>query len=254
MDRETVRLIVAVAGVFVLVCIYVWGRYKQALLDFLHRRDEMEDLGVGRSGKSAPASREDDELFESLSYGGRKDGRKEPRVSVAPAEEDLEDEAVAGSGSASSERAGADSGGVKAGALGAPFLIQISVVAGRDKFFPGEELRDALLDLDLIHGDMGIFHRYDRQFRQSLFSVASLVEPGTFPLDDMESFECPGVVLFFQTARVSDPLSVYDDLVSTCHELALRLGGTEWDENRKPLTHEKIAHMRALLENAVDQP
>lgn len=250
MDRDTVRLILAVAGVFVIVCIYVWGRHKQKLLDFLERRDEMEALGVGRSKKPAPAStEEDDALFDSLSYGGR----KEPKVSDPLFAEDLDEEELTSFEEPPAPAENKGSASAKTAPLGAPFLIQISVVAGRDKFFPGEELRDALLDLDLIHGDMGIFHRYDRQFRQTLFSVASLVEPGTFPMDDMESFECPGVVLFFQTAKVADPLSVYDDLVSTCHELALRLGGTEWDENRKPLTHEKIAHMRTLLEEAVDQ-
>lgn len=89
--------------------------------------------------------------------------------------------------------------------------------------FQGEELRDALEDLNLEHGEMGIFHRYDPRLREPLFSVASLVEPGTFPIDDMASFHCPGVVLFFQPATVANPLAVYDDLVRTCHRLADRL-------------------------------
>ena len=250
MDRDTVRLILAAAGIFVILGIYVWGRYKQRLLDFLDRREEMEDLGLGQPKNAGTASRtEDDELFDSLSYGGR----KEPKVSDSlftdyPDEEDLTTfEAPAPQPEIKAPPK------EKAASLGAPFLIQISIVSGRDKVFSGEELRDALLDLDLIHGDMGIFHRYDRQFRQTLFSVASLVEPGTFPMDDMESFQCPGIVLFFQPAKVSDPLSVYDDLVSTAHDLALRLGGTEWDEKRQPLTPEKTAHMRELLQDAVER-
>jgi cell division protein ZipA len=134
--------------------------------------------------------------------------------------------------------------------LGAPFLIQISVVASGDGYFDGLELRDALDDLRLIYGDMGIYHRYDRDYRVPLFSVASLVEPGTFPIKDMENFHCPGMVLFFQPPQVDDPLAVFDDLVTTCHELALRLDGVEWDEKRQLLTQEKIAQMRSRLKEA----
>ena len=133
--------------------------------------------------------------------------------------------------------------------MGAPFLIQISVVA-KGGFFNGLQLRDSLDDLRLIYGDMGIYHRYDREYRVPLFSVASLVEPGTFPIKDMENFECPGVVLFFQPPQVDEPLEVFDDLVATCHELALNLGGVEWDEKRQPLTREKINQMRGRLREA----
>ena len=35
MDSETLRLLLAVAGVFVIASVYVWGRYKKKLLDFI---------------------------------------------------------------------------------------------------------------------------------------------------------------------------------------------------------------------------
>jgi hypothetical protein len=74
---------------------------------------------------------------------------------------------------------------------GAPFLIQVSVVAGPGRTFSGQELKQALLDADLLYGDMGIFHRYDHDLTRSLFSVASLVEPGTFPIDDIGALSLP---------------------------------------------------------------
>lgn len=253
MDRDTVRLLLLATGAVVIVGMYVWSRYRQKLIDFLHRRKEFEELGLHDTGAEAEsAQQDDDDLFESLSYRGHKDSgthRREPSISGGglAGDESGEDSLFA----AEPEPEAAPAGGAK----GAPFLIQISVVASKGHPFRGDDLRDALLDLDLIHGDMDIFHRYDRQFKQTLFSVATLVEPGTFPMEDMEHFECPGIVLFFQTARVSDPLVVYDDLVNTAHELAARLDGIEWDENRQPLSAAKIAHMRELLRNAAeDQP
>jgi cell division protein ZipA len=135
-------------------------------------------------------------------------------------------------------------------AVGAPFLIQASVVARRGETFSGEELRDALLDLGLVHGEMDIFHRYDRNFREPLFSVASLVKPGTFPMDQMEAFDCPGVVFFFQPTTVPDPLAVFDDLFETSRDLAEKLDGIEWDEHRQPLTEANVRSLREHVEAA----
>jgi cell division protein ZipA len=249
MDRDTARLLLLGLGAVVMLGMIIWSRYKQKLLDFLHRRKEFEDLGLHDTGEQeAPPEQDDDDLFDSLSYRGRKDGgttRKEPSFSGGGLGKD---------GAEEDSLFAAEPEPAPAATLGAPPFIQISVVASRGNPFKGEELRDALLDLDLIHGDMDIFHRYDRQFKQTLFSVATLVEPGTFPMDDMENFECPGIILFFQTARVSDPLSVYDDLIHTAHELAIRLNGIEWDESRQPLSAAKIAETRTLLKNTGKDP
>ena len=128
--------------------------------------------------------------------------------------------------------------------MGAPFLIQLSVVASEDGYFDGEALRDALVELDLIYGDMGIYHRYDREYREPLFSVASLVEPGTFPIEDMESFECPGVVLFFQPTQVATRSRFSTIWCQPARELAVKFDGVEWDERREPSPRRKSRCMR----------
>ncbi len=239
MDRDTVRLILLVIGVIVIASIYIWGKHKQKILDFLQRRGEFDELDFDPSI--------DEELPD---YNGETESvrvlnRNERRFT---GEFDLAEEAEDTIEKPHEPQKKAD----RTTALGAPFVIQLSVVAGDEFVFAGDELKNALTDLDLVHGEMGIFHRYDREFRKPLFSVASLVKPGTFPIDDMASFECPGVVLFFQPATVDDPLRVFDDLVNTCHELAMRLDGIEWDETRRPLTEAKIAQMRSCLKEAYE--
>jgi len=255
MDRDTVRLILIVAGLLLLAIIYLWGRFRQPLLNWLSRKpnpDVSTDFGGPPPGQGV------------LDEDGFIDGvrvippgaRKEPQLSgldLAPARE--EDDF--GLGTLAEPHEGAEMAPESVAPHpvdeegGAPFLIQISVVAGPGRTFGGTELKQALLDADLLYGDMGIFHRYDHDLTRSLFSVASLVEPGTFPIDDMEHFGCPGIVLFFQTARVSNPLGIYDDLVNTSRELAHGLHGIQWDENRQPLSASKIAHMRNLLKQPV---
>jgi cell division protein ZipA len=248
MDRETVRMLLLVLGVLAVASVYVWGRYKSRVLDFLNRRGEFDELDYDEdeTTREAVEGGPEDDALHGLSFSAR-----EPEPAILPLDGDDDDEleAVAPAKPPAASQHMPDPARNSA-PLGAPFLIQLSVVAADDGFFNGEDLRDALVELDLIYGDMGIYHRYDREYREPLFSVASLVEPGTFPIEDMESFECPGVVLFFQPPQVSDPLAVFDDLVNTARELAEKLGGVEWDERREALTDDKIDLMRQRLEAA----
>lgn len=250
MDRDTVRLLLVLIGLLVLGGIYLWGRFKQPALNHLARLRKS-----GPQEYQEPDESEYEELPEYFEEEVRvitpeTNTRKEPQLSAFDLKDsaDLEDltstEAPVSIEPVIQETR---NGPATGGSGGAPFLIQVSVVAGPGRFFHGPDLKQALLEADLLFGDMDIFHRYDRSLSQTLFSVASLVEPGTFPVDDMDDFECPGIVLFFQTARVANPLEIYDDLVNTSRELAHRLKGIQWDESRQPLSESKIAHMRNLL-------
>ncbi|MDF9391286.1 MULTISPECIES: cell division protein ZipA C-terminal FtsZ-binding domain-containing protein [Methylococcus] len=240
MDRDTVRIIILVAGVLVIAGIYVWGRYKRTILDMLERSSE---FGVFEKEEGAGESRWSSTEAEVDFVGAA-------RESAAAA-----DETAAGVKANELPREADEEPPTGASrALGAPFLIQLSVVKGGGGRFSGERLRDALIDLDLVYGEMGIFHRYDSAYREPLFSVASLVEPGTFPVNDMENFRTPGVVFFFQPAKVPDPLEVFDDLVDTCRGLASALDGRVLDEHRAELTESRVIEMREILADACEQP
>lgn len=221
-------------------------------MDFINRRGDYDELDYGDG--DPPAEEEHESVFEGLSFSAREseavilpqrsihtdDGRNPSASQAQPLPDERHE---------SAKRDTAEESPRSHATLSAPFLIQLSVVAA-DDYFNGGDLRDALVDLGLIHGDMGIYHRYDRDYREILFSVASLMEPGTFPIENMEAFECPGIVLFFQPPQVEDPLTVFDDLVQTCHVLAQRLDGEEWDERHEILTLEKIEQMRERIEAA----
>ncbi len=245
MDRDTVRLLLLALGVIVLSAIYLWGRYGQRLIRLLKQNLRHS------YHRPEPQDQQNLDELEPFDYSSSPHIRREPDLKgfdySLSEQDELSDEADLVLDNSPTETLFETH---QEGPEAPPFLIQISVVAGPGRFFDGLELKQSLLDSDLLFGEMGIFHRFDREYKQSLFSVASLVEPGTFPIEEMEDFECPGIVLFFQTARVSNPLQVYDDLVETSRELASRLHGVQWDESRQPLTAGKISHMRNLLKHA----
>jgi cell division protein ZipA len=247
MDSQTLRLLLAAIGALIIAGVYVWGRYKNKMLDFINQRGEYDELEAEAEQGPPPEFEEVSKPAKAGYYSGASTSQGiAPPTSYKQADGGDFDLAVEKPKPPAPETTRREP---RTEPLGAPFLIQISVVT-KTGCFNGLQLRDALDDLRLIYGDMGIYHRYDRDYRVPLFSVASLLEPGTFPIKDMENFQCPGVVLFFQPPQVDDPQAVFDDLVSTCHELALRLGGVEWDEKRQALTLEKIAQMRGRLREA----
>lgn len=229
MDRETVRLVLLIIGVIVIAGIYLQGRFGALLKRYRRSSDGLGELpadwSAGTAGSGSESAYADDSSAWTTGHEGDAGQARKAATNRDP-------------------RLSPDN------AVSAPFLIQASVVARRGETFSGEELRDALLDLGLVHGEMDIFHRYDRNFREPLFSVASLVKPGTFPMDSMESFDCPGVVFFFQPTKVSDPLAVFDDLFETSRDLAEKLDGIEWDEHRQPLTEESVRALRERVEEA----
>lgn len=242
------RTVLLITGLLVIAGVYVWGVYREKIMDFLLRRGDFDEVEFD-------ADQDDGiDIYNENEYGeDRVPERREPHFSDAAQTDRWGTVTGQRTESSVTSRASRNVANQqepqqdKTHPLGAPFLIQVSIVSKNEKAFSGSALKAALHELGLVHGEMGIYHRMDHALKEPLFSVASLVEPGTFPADTMERFESPGIVLFYQPARVPDPLGVFDNLLDTCHELSAQLDGIEWDESRQPLTLRKIADMRHRL-------
>lgn len=127
-----------------------------------------------------------------------------------------------------------------------PAIIQFSIVANADQGFNGVDLFEAFESAGLHYGSLKIFERLDAQ-RLVNFGVACMVEPGTFPDKNLESFYCPGVVFFMQHGELEDARIVFDDYVDTIAYLADALNGVAWDHQRQPLTEETVEAIRRSL-------
>ncbi|HKE94138.1 MAG TPA: cell division protein ZipA C-terminal FtsZ-binding domain-containing protein [Povalibacter sp.] len=109
--------------------------------------------------------------------------------------------------------------------------------------YPGEQLRYALEAESLQHGKYDVFHRLDEQ-GASVFSVASMVEPGTFELDRMTAHSYPGVTLFAQLPGPVPGVHALHELVACGKRLQESLGGTLQDDRGVPLTVHRIDRLR----------
>ncbi|MGZ5027296.1 MAG: cell division protein ZipA C-terminal FtsZ-binding domain-containing protein, partial [Methylobacter sp.] len=79
------------------------------------------------------------------------------------------------------------------------------------------------------------------------FGVACIVEPGTFPEKDLDTFYCPGIVFFMQPEALDDPQAVFDDYIETINLLAAKLDGVILDHRRQPLTEATVQAIRQSL-------
>jgi len=131
-------------------------------------------------------------------------------------------------------------------------VLIINIMAPSGQAFRGDALLDALLQGGLRFGDMNIFHRYRKPGGGGaiLFSLANMVKPGTFDLDQMDDFTTPGVSLFMTLpleASESTNTQVFDLMLETAQNLAEQLGGELKDENRSVMTRQTMEHCRQRI-------
>lgn len=124
-------------------------------------------------------------------------------------------------------------------------VIAVRLMAREHGGFSGEKLLLALREEGLRHGRFGIFHFHaDGDRDLELFSIASLVEPGSFDLARMRESFFPGVSLFLILPSPADALSVFDQMLSTARALADRLDGDLLDEHGSRLSVQRERYLR----------
>ena len=109
----------------------------------------------------------------------------------------------------------------------------------------GADLLRAMEKFQLRHGEMGIFHRLQAGDQQPLFSIANMVEPGSFVIDKMANLETPGITILLQLSRTANPLHALDEMWATAQNLSRELNADILDKNHQPLSAQKQQNMRA---------
>ena len=114
----------------------------------------------------------------------------------------------------------------------------------REGEIEGADLIRAMQKFNLTHGDMNIYHRLTEGSKQPLFSVANMVEPGTFDIEKLSTMTTPGLTLFLRLPRTFDALHALDEMWATTRGLASELNADILDRNRQPFSSQKQQRMR----------
>jgi len=243
MDKELLRLAIIIVGLVVMAGMVLWHYWQHRHQDddsaFPPSRDEHDDA------EDLRISTEDDEDFDLVPLGSAladdwdeltappsrptTPGKKSPPATPTVAPTSTPARPVPDTTTS-----------------GMPEIIQFSIVSREQAGFNGAQLAVAFRMVGLQYGERKIFQQLNHT-GQVEFSVASIVEPGTFPESDLDSFYCPGIVLFMQPKRIDNPLQAYDDMVEVVERLTQQLDGIAWDDKRKQLTAETVELIRERL-------
>lgn len=257
MDADILRIILAVFGVLVIAGLYLWERRRRRQD---HEESDDEDSGPvdedGQEGKREPRLGPWEgygDAGEHPAVGGiRRDNSDDAQSSEAPP---TRSDGAPGSPvdvQAQSEQREPDHEPPPAPPEPrppqfppGPLMLTLHVAAGGAPF-EGSAIVQAAEHCGLEPGELDIYHCTlgDEGHRQTLFSVANMVKPGTFPFGAMAEFQSPGLTLFAQFDGTPDDPERMDELLDTAHGLSEDLGGEVRDGNREPLTPESEGELR----------
>ena len=128
----------------------------------------------------------------------------------------------------------------------APAIIQFSLLSNDEEGFNGIDLANAFAIVGLEYGSLKIYERLDAN-RLVDYGVTSMVEPGTFPANDLETFYTPGLVFFMQPSALEDAQTIFDDFIDTINLLAIELDGYALDHHKQPFSDETLQALRNSL-------
>jgi cell division protein ZipA len=227
MDADLLRLILIALGGLLILGIYLWERRRRLGKQPPAAPDQRLEPTIGTRERDATAplryDDEDGELEQSIQE--LRDMMKDQPELQSDDDQEPPTEAAL------------------------PTMILQVIVAAKNDWFEGPDIRRVTEGLGLRPGEMQIYQRRDGQDPRSpvLFRMANMMEPGTFPFHAMDEFTTPGLVLFAQLPGPRDGMATFTELMLTAERLATQLGGELHDETHSVMTKQTMEHMRTQI-------
>ncbi len=126
-------------------------------------------------------------------------------------------------------------------------LLVMHVCAGEGQTWSGAAVVKAAEAVGLRRTDKDIF-RYFLAGEHALFYVADMFKPGVFDWRRMDKFQTRGLSLFMRLPATCPATEALKAMLGCAGGLTETLGGDLLDAERRPLSEEALARMRALCE------
>src|SRR5690606_25939388 len=224
-DRDLLRIGILVAGALLMLAIWYFGS-----------RPRKEQQGRRRESPApAAAARREPQLDDD----GEGEGAEAAGGEVSQPELGLGDPAPAASTSTLGKREIQDF----------DKIVSLYVAARAGSVLRGEDIVVAAEKTGMVFGHMNVFHRLleGHPDRGPVFSMASIIKPGSFDMATIRELETPAIAFFLTLPAPVPALDAWEKMLPTVQRMAELLDGVVLDDSRNALGRQRIAHIRDEL-------
>lgn len=219
-DMALLRIGILAAGLLLVVAIFLFGRPKKLAQG---KRREQADTEPPRREPVLGAAQAGDEAE------GRTDAEvSEPELGLPEVEP--------APGSELGKRANQDF----------DKIVSLYVAARAGQVLRGEDIVVAAEKTGLVFGYMSVFHRLveGHPERGPIFSMASIMKPGSFDMAHIREMETPAIAFFLTLPAPLSALEAWEKMLPTVQRMGELLDGVVLDDSRNALGRQRIAHIR----------
>jgi len=119
---------------------------------------------------------------------------------------------------------------------------------GRE-FLTGAEINSSAQAMGLSFGEMNIFHY--KPDGQTVFSLANMLEPGSFDADTIHDLKTTGLTVFMKI-KGNDPMDDLTEMLQRSYQLAGLLDARLCSHNRETLTEQDAENYRTQVSDFIN--
>jgi len=123
-------------------------------------------------------------------------------------------------------------------------IVVIYILPKGEAFLEGAQINSAALALGLNFGEMNIFHYMNNG--RKVFSLANMLEPGSFSLETIQALKTSGLTLFMQI-KGDDPMDDLTEMLQRGYQIAGLLEARLCNHKREPLTEQDAENYRTQV-------
>lgn len=225
-DTELLRIGILAAGLLLIAAIFLFGRPKRA-----PQGKRKEPVEIERPRREPVLGETGGAVSEE---GGSLDGDAsvtQPELGLPEVE----------------PSAGSDLG--KRPSQDFDKIVSLYVAARAGEVLRGEDIVVAAEKTGLVFGYMNVFHRLveGHPERGPIFSMASIMKPGSFDMTHIREMETPAIAFFLTLPAPMTALDGWEKMLPTVQRMAELLDGVVLDDSRNALGRQRIAHIRDEL-------
>ena len=230
---ESLRWILLAAGAAFVIVIYILGRRRRRrnhsmvddmeedLPEFTARSLDDVDEGVGEV--RIVSSGAEDIIDEDLSTFAADDGTPEQEENTSDIKE--------------------------SGSTLPNDIVVLYILAKPNKQLAGSQVNSSAQAMGLSFGEMNIFHY--RKGGRNVFSLANMLEPGSFDANTIHDIKTTGLTVFMQI-QGDDPLDDLTEMLQRSYQLAGLLDARLCNHRREPLTEQDAENYRTQVRRLTD--